>query len=96
MAKTYKEQFGETLKLRICVTGPTDLYLREFGGTQYADIYSLFAKSVNKFVRNSMKSAKNFKIATVSIDEPSIGLNPELAFDENDIISALTDASKRG
>jgi len=96
VAKAYKEQFGETLKVRICVTGPTELYLREFGGTQYADIYSLFAKSVNKFVRNSMKSAKNFKITTVSIDEPSIGLNPELAFDENDIISALTDASKSG
>ena len=96
VAKTYKEQFGETLKVRICVTGPTELYLREFGGTQYADIYSLFAKSVNKFVRNSMKSAKNFKIATVSIDEPSIGLNPEIAFDENDIISAFTDASKSG
>jgi len=96
VAKAYKEQFGETLKVRICVTGPTELYLREFGGTQYADIYSLFAKSVSKFVRNSMKSAKNFKITTVSIDEPSIGLNPELAFDENDIISALTDASKSG
>jgi 5-methyltetrahydropteroyltriglutamate--homocysteine methyltransferase len=41
-----------------------------------------------------MRSAKNFKIATVSIDEPSIGLNPELGFDENEIISALTDASK--
>jgi len=96
VAKTYREQFGETLKVRICVTGPTELYLREFGGTQYSDIYSLFAKSVDKFVRNSMKSARNFKIATVSIDEPSIGLNPELAFDENDIISALTDASKSG
>lgn len=96
VGKTYKEQFGKILKVRICVTGPTELYLREFGGTQYADIYSLFAKSVNKLVRNSMKSARNFKIATVSIDEPSIGLNPELAFDENDIISALTDASKSG
>ena len=96
VAKIYKEHFGETLEVRICVTGPTELYLREFGGTQYPDIYSLFAKSVNKFVRNSMKSAKNFKIKTVSIDEPSLGLNPELAFDENEIISALTDASKSG
>jgi len=94
VAKAYKEQFGETLKVRICVTGPTELYLKEFGGTRYTDIYSLFAKSINKFVKNSMRNAKNFKIATVSIDEPSIGLNPELAFDESDIISALTDASK--
>jgi 5-methyltetrahydropteroyltriglutamate--homocysteine methyltransferase len=94
VAKAYKEKFGETLKVRIRVTGPTELYLKEFGGTRYTDIYSLLAKSINKFVRNSMRSAKHFKIATVSIDEPSIGLNPELAFDENDIISALTEASK--
>ena len=94
VAKAYKEQFGGKLKVRICVTGPTELYLKEFGGTRYTDIYSLLAKSVNNFVRNSMKSAKHFKITTVSIDEPSIGLNPELAFDENDIISAFTDASR--
>ncbi|MFY9201798.1 MAG: methionine synthase, partial [Methanosarcina flavescens] len=94
VAKAYKGQFGEKLKARICVTGPTELYLKEFGGTQYTDIYSLFAKSVNNFVRNSMRSAKNFKITTVSIDEPSIGLNPEITFDENDIILALTNASK--
>lgn len=96
VAKAYKEQSGEGLKIRICVTGPTELYLREFGSTQYPDIYSLFAKSVNKFVRNSMRSAKNFKIKTVSIDEPSLGLNPEITFDENEIISALTNASKAG
>jgi 5-methyltetrahydropteroyltriglutamate--homocysteine methyltransferase len=94
VAKAYKEKFGETLEVRICVTGPTELYIKEFGGAQYTDIYSLFAKSVNNFVRNSMRSAKNFKIKTVSIDEPSIGLNPEITFDQNDIISALTDASK--
>ncbi len=94
VAKAYKEKFGEILNVRICVTGPTELYLKEFGGTHYTDIYSLLAKSVNNFVRNSMRYAKHFKITTVSIDEPSIGLNPELAFDENDIISALTDASK--
>ena len=29
VAKAYKEQFGETLKVRICVTGPTELYLRD-------------------------------------------------------------------
>lgn len=94
VAKAYKEHFGETMKVRICVTGPTELYLKEFGGTGYTDIYLLLAKSVNNFVRNSMRAAKHFKITTVSIDEPSIGLNPELAFDENEMISALTGASK--
>ncbi|MDD3043661.1 MAG: methionine synthase [Methanosarcinaceae archaeon] len=94
VAKAYREKYGETLKTRICVTGPTELYLKEFGGRAYTDIYALFAKSVNKFVRQAMKSAKNFKITTVSLDEPSIGLNPELSFEEEDIISALTGASR--
>ncbi|MDD2439577.1 MAG: methionine synthase [Methanosarcinaceae archaeon] len=94
VAKAYKEKCGEPLKTRICVTGPTELYLKEFGGRAYTDIYTLFAKSVNKFVRKAMKSAKNFEIATVSLDEPSIGLNPELSFEEEEIISALTEASR--
>lgn len=94
VAKAYREKYGETLKTRICVTGPTELYLKEFGGSTYTDIYALFAKSVNKFVRQAMKSAKNFKITTVSLDEPSIGLNPELSFGEEDIILALTEASR--
>lgn len=94
VAKAYREKYGETLKTRICVTGPTELFLKEFGGKAYTDIYDLFAKSVNKFVRQAMKSAKNFKITTVSLDEPSIGLNPALSFGEEDIISALTEATR--
>lgn len=89
VAKAYREEHGEKLDLRICVTGPLELYLKEFGGTEYVDILNLFAESVNRFVKNSLSGAKNFNIRTVSIDEPSIGINPQIMFSDNDLIKAM-------
>ncbi|WNY27753.1 methionine synthase [Methanolapillus ohkumae] len=80
--------------VRMCVTGPTELYLKEFGSADYVDIYQLFAKDVNLFVRNAMKKAKHFKIQTVSLDEPSIGINPELSLPADEMIRALTNATR--
>ncbi|MDV0445305.1 hypothetical protein MmiAt1_08760 [Methanimicrococcus sp. At1] len=95
-----KEETGEKTPVRMCVTGPTELYLKEFGGASYTDIYQLFAKDVNLFVRNAVKSMKHCRIAAVSIDEPSIGINPDLALPADEIISALNaagaDAAKSG
>ena len=90
--KKYREEFGEKPNLRMCVTGPTELFLKEFGSASYSDIYQLFAENVNLFVQNAMKKAKNYKIAVVSVDEPSIGINPELSLPSDEIISALTTA----
>ncbi|WNY27903.1 hypothetical protein MmiEs2_00820 [Methanimicrococcus stummii] len=95
-----KEETGEKPLVRMCVTGPTELYLKEFGGASYTDIYQLFAKDVNLFVKNAISNMKNCQIATVSIDEPSIGINPDLALPADEIITALTkaggDAAKFG
>ncbi|MDY0266182.1 MAG: methionine synthase [Methanimicrococcus sp.] len=89
-----KEESGEKPQVRMCVTGPTELYLKEFGGAVYTDIYRLFAKNVDLFVKTAMKRVKNCQISTVSIDEPSIGINPDLALPADEIISALTVAGK--
>ena len=89
-AAQYRQEHGEKLDVRICVTGPLELYLKEFGGTQYTDILNLLATSVDRFISNSIKSAKNFNIKTVSIDEPSIGINPQIMFDDSELIDALT------
>jgi len=89
-----KEETGEKQPVRMCVTGPTELYLKEFGGSSYTDIYQLFAKNVNLFVRSAMKGMKNCQITTVSIDEPSIGINPELALSADEIIAAFNAAGK--
>ncbi|WP_321429771.1 methionine synthase [uncultured Methanolobus sp.] len=89
VARTYREEHGEKLDVRVCVTGPLELYLKEFGGTEYVDILNLLGESIDRFVKNSLSSAKNFNIRTVSIDEPSIGINPQVMFSDNDLIKAM-------
>ncbi len=89
VAKAYREETGKKLDLRICVTGPLELYLKEFGGTEYTDILNLLGESVNRFVKNSLSNARDFNIRTVSIDEPSIGINPQVMFSDDDIINAM-------
>nr|WP_321496938.1 methionine synthase [uncultured Methanolobus sp.] len=89
VAKTYREVNGEKLNVRVCVTGPLELYLKEFGGTEYVDILNLLGESVDRFVKNSLSVAKDFNIKTVSIDEPSIGINPQVMFSDNDLTKAM-------
>ncbi|WP_406670679.1 methionine synthase [Methanolobus sp. ZRKC4] len=89
VAKLYREEYGEKLDVRVCVTGPLELYLKEFGGTEYVDILNVLAESVDRFVKNSLSNAKDFNIRTISIDEPSIGINPQVMFSDNDLVKAM-------
>ena len=90
----YLKKTGNKLNIRVCVTGPLELYLNQFGGTAYKDVLNAFATSIDRFIANSIDNAKQFRIATISIDEPSIGINPQIMFSDNDIIEALTIATK--
>jgi 5-methyltetrahydropteroyltriglutamate--homocysteine methyltransferase len=90
----YFENTGKKLNVRVCVTGPLELYLNQFGGTAYKDILNAFATSIDRFIVNSIENARQFRIATISIDEPSIGINPQIMFNDNDIIEALTIATR--
>jgi len=36
-ADHYKKT-GNKLNVRVCVTGPVELYLKQFGGTAYSDV----------------------------------------------------------
>ncbi|MCD4703822.1 MAG: methionine synthase [Methanosarcinaceae archaeon] len=89
-AARYREEHGEKPDVRVCVTGPLELYLKDFGGTEYTDILNALAVSVDRFVSNSIRSAKNFNIRTISIDEPSIGINPQIMFEDHELVDALT------
>ena len=60
-------------KLRVCITGPFELYYNEFGAVIYDDILENLAKSLSRFIENL-----NEKVECISIDEPSLGTNPEL------------------
>jgi len=90
----YFRKNGKKLNVRVCVTGPIELYLKQFGGTAYKDVLNAFATSIDRFISNSIDSAKHIQIATISIDEPSIGINPQIMFGESDLIEALEIAAR--
>ncbi|AEA47751.1 5-methyltetrahydropteroyltriglutamate--homocysteine methyltransferase [Archaeoglobus veneficus] len=61
--------------IRICVTGPLELYYREFGPVIYDDLLENIAISVSRFAANAMN---DLNVCSLSVDEPSLGINPEL------------------
>ncbi len=92
MAKEYKEKKGEKLKLRICVTGPIELYYSLFPPPVYIDVLSNIAKSIGRFIKHAIEEARNYEVKCASIDEPSMGLDPRI--EEEGIITALELASE--
>jgi len=89
----YYKKTGNKLNIRVCVTGPVELYLKQFGGTAYTDVLNNFAVSIDRFISNSIDNAKNFRVSTISIDEPSIGINPQIMFNDSDLAGALEKAA---
>jgi 5-methyltetrahydropteroyltriglutamate--homocysteine methyltransferase len=90
----YLKKTGKKLTIRLCVTGPIELYIKQFGGTAYKDVLNAFAASIDRFISNSIDNAKQFRIAVISIDEPSIGINPQIMLNDSDMIEALSIATK--
>lgn len=93
VAKEYRESRGGKLKLRVCVTGPIELCYKQFGSGMYADILMNLAKSVDRFVKNSIIDTEFMKTHTVSIDEPSLGISP-FAVENDDLIKVFDTASE--
>jgi 5-methyltetrahydropteroyltriglutamate--homocysteine methyltransferase len=93
-ASKYRTEHGDKLKIRVCVTGPVELYQKEFGATSYGDVLFSFAKSIDRFITNSIGQSGDLIVNTISIDEPSIGINPQIMLSDEDIIKALTIASE--
>ena len=78
-------------RIRVCVTGPVELYLSAFGATSYTDILFEIAGSVARFMENAVESNR---VSVTSIDEPSLGISPMVTFSEDEIAQALEIASK--
>ncbi|MHC1610302.1 MAG: methionine synthase [Candidatus Methanospirareceae archaeon] len=91
VAIEYKEETGERLKLRICVTGPIELYYKLFPPPVYLDILSNIATSMGRFIKHAVESARNYDVVCASLDEPSMGLDPRI--EEEGVITALELAS---
>lgn len=95
-AEKYFEEKGERLELKVCVTGPIELYTKtSFGYHVYDEILLNLAKSVNAFLKNSMLDTKHVATSVISIDEPSLGFIDLLNADEEVLVKAL-DASLDG
>lgn len=78
-------------KVRVCVTGPIELYISAFGATAYTDILYTLAESVSRFLEGAKEGGK---MALASLDEPSLGLNSSIIFTEEEIQEALEIASR--
>jgi len=72
-AKALSEEFGRKILLRVCITGPMELYLKMIGKTAYKDILLMFAETAKRFAKNAIINSKHVKTEIVSLDEPSFG-----------------------
>ncbi|MEI8002915.1 MAG: methionine synthase [Methanothrix sp.] len=77
-------------QVRVCVTGPVELYISVFGATHYPDILNNLARSVARFLEVALEGGK---MSVASLDEPSLGLNSNIIFSEDEILDALEIAS---
>ncbi len=78
-------------QVRVCVTGPVELYISAFGATGYTDILYSLAESVARFLENAKDKGK---MAVASLDEPSLGISSNIVFSRDEIIKALEIASQ--
>lgn len=87
-AEKYFKENRRPLPIRVVVTGPLELYLSAAGKNIQADLLNNFAVSVNRFLKNALTEKKYLKPSVVCIDEPSLGLNPNLAVEDDILIDA--------
>jgi len=94
-AKDYYEETGNPLDVKICVTGPLELYIKKHNFTVYLDLALNFARSVNSFIKSSLVNDKYIKTSVVAIDEPSFGYVDMFNINNDDIIN-IFDKSLEG
>jgi len=83
--------YDKKLRLRVCITGPMELYLKEIGTQLYRDILLMFAETVRRFAKNSILNTKYLKTEVISIDEPSFGFQ-DISADRDTILDVLEKA----
>ncbi|MEM3731224.1 MAG: hypothetical protein QW667_04030 [Candidatus Bathyarchaeia archaeon] len=86
--KSLSEDLGKRIMLRVCVTGPMELYLKEVGTVVYKDVLLMFAETVRRFAKNAILSTKHLKTEVVSIDEPSLGFQ-NINIDRNTLMEVM-------
>jgi 5-methyltetrahydropteroyltriglutamate--homocysteine methyltransferase len=90
-AETFCKEFGKKVSLRVSITGPMELYLKEVGTTPYREVLLMFAETVRRFAKNSILNSKYVKTEVVSLDEPSFGFQ-EVSADKDTILEVFEKA----
>ena len=90
-AKRLYEETSVKVRLRVCVIGPIELYLKEMGSVVHEDVLQAFAENVKRFAKNSILNSKYIKTVAVSLDEPSFGFQ-DIITDRETILSTLETA----
>lgn len=90
-AKRLYELTGSKVSLRVCVTGPLELYLKEIGATPYMDVLLMFAENVRLFAKNSILNSKYVKTEVIALDEPSFGFQ-DVTADRDTLLDVLEKA----
>jgi 5-methyltetrahydropteroyltriglutamate--homocysteine methyltransferase len=90
-AAQISEAIGDRIKLRVCLFGPMEQYLKEMGTVAYADVLDGFAETIRRFAKNSILNEKHVKTEVVSIDEPSFGFL-DVAAEKAKLIDVLNKA----
>jgi len=94
-AEKYFEKSGKKLSLKVCATGPIELYTKtSFGYHIYEEVLMNLAKSVNAFLKSSILDTKYIKTSVVAIDEPGLGFVDLLDAEEETLINAFDAAAK--
>jgi 5-methyltetrahydropteroyltriglutamate--homocysteine methyltransferase len=88
-SKDYYERYHKPLEIKTCITGPIELYIKKLGFTIYPDIALNFAKSLNSFLKNSIKETKYLISKVIAIDEPSFGYVDMFNIQDDEIISTF-------
>lgn len=90
-AEHISEQTGDKIRLRVCLFGPMEQYLKEMGTVAYADVLDGYAETIRRFAKNSVLNEKHVKTEVVSIDEPSFGFL-DVAAEKEKLIEVLNKA----
>ena len=88
-AKEHFAQTGNSFEVKMCITGPIELYIKKHNFTIYLDLAINFAKSINSFLKNSIINNKYVKTTVVAIDEPSFGYVDLFNIKDEEIIRIL-------
>jgi 5-methyltetrahydropteroyltriglutamate--homocysteine methyltransferase len=86
--KSLSEEVGAKIKLRVCLFGPMEQYLKEMGTVAYGDVLEGFAETIRRFAKKSVFDSKYVKTEIVSIDEPSFGFL-DVAAEKEKLIEVL-------